>query len=61
MELKRSELELKRAQDELTRQERDSQAFDRARMIQDFLKSGLSLSNAVKTTNELLEINLSHS
>ena len=56
MELKRSEVEFKKAQQDIDRHERDASAFDRARMIQDFLKSGLSLAEAKQTTNDLLGI-----
>jgi hypothetical protein len=50
------ELELRRAREELERNNATADAFTKAKMIQQFLRCGLSLEDALRATNECLRL-----
>ncbi|KAI7948222.1 hypothetical protein MJO29_009887 [Puccinia striiformis f. sp. tritici] len=54
--LQKAQAELPKAEVEAEQAKAHSQALTRAKMIQDFLRAGVSLADAIATTTQLLEM-----
>ncbi|KAI9606570.1 hypothetical protein H4Q26_006104 [Puccinia striiformis f. sp. tritici PST-130] len=54
--LQKAQAELRKAEVEAEQAKAHSQALTRAKMIQDFLRAGVSLADAIATTTQLLEM-----
>ncbi|KAI7947491.1 hypothetical protein MJO28_009399 [Puccinia striiformis f. sp. tritici] len=54
--LQKAQVELRKAEVEAEQAKAHSQALTRAKMIQDFLRAGVSLADAIATTTQLLEM-----
>ncbi|KAI9608151.1 hypothetical protein H4Q26_005607 [Puccinia striiformis f. sp. tritici PST-130] len=50
------QLQVEKARAELEESKANSKALTRAKMIQDFLRAGVALADAITTTNQLMDI-----